>query len=106
MGTSNARCYFVSYIYTIIKTNLQIILDFSTWNVRNCNPLIDVLEEWMPVLPPWIMDNVIDQLVLPRLTAEVTIWNPLTDTTPIHVWIHPWIPLLGIIFAINSDYYH
>lgn len=21
-------------------------------------------------------------------------WNPLTDTVPIHSWIHPWLPLL------------
>ena len=22
-------------------------------------------------------------------------WNPLTDTTPIHTWLHPWLPPLG-----------
>lgn len=21
-------------------------------------------------------------------------WNPLTDTVPIHSWIHPWLPLM------------
>lgn len=33
-------------------------------------------------------------LVLPKLTLEVEDWNPLTDTVPIHTWIHPWLPLL------------
>ena len=27
--------------------------------------------------------------------AEVEVWNPLTDMTPIHTWLHPWLPPLG-----------
>ncbi len=22
-------------------------------------------------------------------------WNPVQDTTPIHTWLHPWLPPLG-----------
>lgn len=25
---------------------------------------------------------------------KVENWNPLTDTVPIHSWIHPWLPLM------------
>lgn len=25
---------------------------------------------------------------------QVDNWNPLTDTVPIHSWIHPWLPLM------------
>jgi hypothetical protein len=31
-------------------------------------------------------------------------WNPMTDTVPIHAWIHPWLPLLGLLFCFTS--YH
>lgn len=48
----------------------------------------------MPLLPNWILENILDLLVLPKLTLEVEEWNPLTDTVPIHTWIHPWLPLL------------
>lgn len=48
----------------------------------------------MPLLPNWILENILDMLVLPKLTLEVEEWNPLTDTVPIHTWIHPWLPLL------------
>jgi len=41
------------------------------------------------------MQHVLEQLVLVRLQAEVELWNPLTDTTPIHTWLHPWLPPLG-----------
>lgn len=27
--------------------------------------------------------------------AEVDAWNPLTDTVPVHAWIHPWLPFMG-----------
>ncbi|KAA8592292.1 hypothetical protein FQN60_017747 [Etheostoma spectabile] len=27
-------------------------------------------------------------------SSRVDNWNPLTDTVPIHSWIHPWLPLL------------
>lgn len=25
---------------------------------------------------------------------QVENWNPLTDTVPIHSWVHPWLPLM------------
>lgn len=48
----------------------------------------------MPLLPSWILENILDLLILPKLTLEVEEWNPLTDTVPIHTWIHPWLPSL------------
>ena len=66
-----------------------------TWSPKTCSPLIDLLELWMPLLPPWVLDNILDQLVLPRLQREVSEWDPTTDPVPIHNWIHPWLPLMG-----------
>ncbi|CAF1686186.1 unnamed protein product [Rotaria magnacalcarata] len=28
------------------------------------------------------------------LHCEVDSWNPLTDSIPIHSWVHPWLPLM------------
>ena len=33
--------------------------------------------------------------IMPKLQTEVEKWDPLTDTVPIHSWIHPWLPLMG-----------
>lgn len=57
--------------------------------------MISLVEAWKPLLSHWILDNIYDQLIMPKLIKEVNNWNPLTDTMPIHLWIHPWIPLLG-----------
>lgn len=72
-----------------------IFLFSRNWNVRDCDPVIDLVEVWIPVLPSWILENIQDQLILPRLMQEVENWNPLTDTMPIHAWLHPWLPLMG-----------
>ncbi|GFN93720.1 tuftelin-interacting protein 11 [Plakobranchus ocellatus] len=65
------------------------------WSVRDTDPMTLLLETWRPALPAWVLENILDQLVLPRLLQEVENWNPLTDTTPIHCWLHPWLPLMG-----------
>ena len=67
----------------------------NKWSVRECDALLEVLEVWMPVLPSWILSNILEQLVFPKLQHEVESWNPLTDTIPIHAWLHPWLPLMG-----------
>lgn len=73
-------------------------LCFRNWNARVWSPLVELLDTWTPLLPPWIMNNILEQLVLPRLQSEVDAWNPLTDTLPVHSWIHPWLPLMGDYF--------
>ncbi|XP_057340209.1 tuftelin-interacting protein 11-like [Microplitis mediator] len=65
------------------------------WTCRQPDPLIELIENWMHLIPSWIMDNILEILVLNKLTLEVEEWNPLTDTVPIHTWIHPWLPLMG-----------
>ena len=67
----------------------------KVWQVRDYEPMIEVMEGWLPLLPVWIKNNVLDQMVMPRLQTEVENWNPLTDTVPIHAWLHPWLPILG-----------
>jgi tuftelin-interacting protein 11 len=43
------------------------------------------------VLPEFILDNIIDQLVLPKINRAVSDWNPRTDPVMIHKWILPWL---------------
>ncbi|MGH0140691.1 UNVERIFIED_CONTAM: hypothetical protein FKN15_044715 [Acipenser sinensis] len=66
----------------------------TLWQPRNCGPMVDFLESWAPILPIWILENILEQLIFPKLQREVESWNPLTDTVPIHSWIHPWLPLM------------
>ncbi|XP_068019378.1 tuftelin-interacting protein 11 [Melanerpes formicivorus] len=66
----------------------------AQWQPRNCGAMVDFLDSWVNVVPIWMLENILDQLVFPKLQKEVESWNPLTDTVPIHSWIHPWLPLM------------
>eukprot|EP00696_Hemimastix_kukwesjijk_P001717 gnl/Hemi2/12104_TR4131_c0_g1_i1.p1 gnl/Hemi2/12104_TR4131_c0_g1~~gnl/Hemi2/12104_TR4131_c0_g1_i1.p1 ORF type:complete len:415 (-),score=103.50 gnl/Hemi2/12104_TR4131_c0_g1_i1:97-1182(-) len=71
----------------------------NEWATRDFEPCVALMESWQPVIPRPIFETLIDQLIFPRLQREVDSWNPRADTVPIHVWIHPWLPLLGARIA-------
>ena len=65
------------------------------WRCKEAESMVDLLDRWEPLLPEWIMDNILVQLILPRIQSQVDAWNPLTDPFPIHAWIHPWLSRLS-----------
>ncbi|CAL8071986.1 unnamed protein product [Calicophoron daubneyi] len=68
----------------------------NDWDPRDCESLLDVLEAWKPLLSEEMLEQrILNQLVLPKIQEAVFSWNPLTDTVPIHTWLHPWLPWFG-----------
>lgn len=65
------------------------------WKVKDGDQCIAVIEAWVYLIPEWVLANILDQLIMPKLQTAVEYWNPLTDPTPIHSWLHPWLPLMG-----------
>lgn len=80
-------------IYELIIPKVQSAIE--VWDPRNPDVCIDLIEAWMYVMPQKAVDHLLYGLVLRKLDAQVSEWNPQKDTLPIHVWIHPWLPLLG-----------
>jgi tuftelin-interacting protein 11 len=67
----------------------------SNQSIKKCShKCTDLLNAWQNLLPPWILKNILDQIILPKLISETEEWNPTQDTVPIHVWIHPWLPFM------------
>ncbi|KAL0268830.1 UNVERIFIED_CONTAM: hypothetical protein PYX00_010643 [Menopon gallinae] len=67
----------------------------ANWDCKKPESVMRLIEVWAPLIPRWIADHVLEQLILPRITLHVHEWDPMTDTMPIHAWIHPWLPLLS-----------
>lgn len=73
----------------------------TEWNPRNHVPMAALLDTWSAMLPEWMLDNILEQILLTRLTQAVAEWDPLTDIYPIHSWILPWASILGSKMETN-----
>lgn len=65
------------------------------WRVRDAEPGLRLVERFRATLSPEIADEVAMQLVLPRLRSEIDGWDPRADRTSPHLWVHPWLDVLG-----------
>ena len=67
----------------------------TTWDVHQVEPCLSLMETWQPVVPEYIFEHVLFDILLPRLSAGVDAWNPRRDPVHLHFWFHPWLTLLG-----------
>ena len=74
------------------------------WDVTEPDGAIAFSEAWREVLPGWIMANVREQLILPRLQRQIEAWaaEDKTKAAPLHTWLHPWLPLVALALSAVS----
>ena len=75
-------------VYPKIRMALQ-----GHWDVLEAKAAVELLEEWGALFPTRFRGDLLD-LVVQRLSRAVEQWDPRTATVNIHVWLHPWLPLL------------
>lgn len=83
------RCIWEGWMPSIRRAALA-------WNPRTDGPImINLVKVWLNLLPRWIGENLLEQVITPRIKELVDQWNPLTDRIPIESWLLPWHPIMG-----------
>lgn len=76
----------------------------NTWQPSDPTPILALYSSWQSsgLLPDFISDNLLDQLVLPKLKRAVSDWIPprkgkrkSSNTTALHHILFPWLEYAG-----------
>ncbi|KAF1822160.1 TFP11-domain-containing protein [Dissoconium aciculare CBS 342.82] len=97
-----ATSAYESMIYTIWLPKLRVAV--TQWDVIESGWLTSLTHAWRSVLPAFVFSNLLDQLIVPKLSAALQAWDPRKRThrhkhvdlkyTPPHTWLFPWLPFL------------
>ncbi|KAG0637523.1 GC-rich sequence DNA-binding factor-like protein-domain-containing protein [Tuber brumale] len=96
---SKSTTHYESMMFSLWLPKVRSAIN-NDWNVHKPAPVLEVLDVWTSLLPPFIHANILDQLVLPKLRAAVADWNPRVSKgkkarQPPHLWVFQWLPYLG-----------
>ncbi|MCJ1410389.1 hypothetical protein MMC19_004474 [Ptychographa xylographoides] len=90
--------YYETMIYTLWLQPVRTAIT-NTWDPHDPTPLTTLFTIWQPLLPGFVLSNLIDQLIIPRLIASLSSWKPTSkrhhhQSAPPHTWLFPWLPHL------------
>lgn len=74
----------------------------NEWHATSPLRATRVLDEWTDLLPPFVFDNVMDQLLLPKVMAVIDDWNAGAAHS-LHSLVFPWLPHLNARFNSVMD---
>ncbi|KAF9499348.1 TFP11-domain-containing protein [Pleurotus eryngii] len=91
---------FESLLWNVWLPRVRSVLN-NEWVPENPNPAIRLYEAWSSILPRYIRDNILDQLILPKVRRAVEMWKPKTGQegdsyVSLKSLIFPWLPHLGL----------
>lgn len=66
----------------------------NDWKAHHPRGAVELLSTWRPILPQYLWDNILDQILLPKLKRAVDGWDH-THRVSLHHILFPWLPVLG-----------
>jgi tuftelin-interacting protein 11 len=86
---------FESLLWTIWLPKVRTSIN-NEWSPDIPQQAVKLYEVWSSFLPPFIRDNLLDQLILPKVQKAVTDWNPKNSKVSLQAIVFPWLPYIGL----------
>ncbi|KAI5995452.1 GC-rich sequence DNA-binding factor-like protein-domain-containing protein [Pisolithus albus] len=68
----------------------------NEWNPEDPTPAVKFYETWAGFLPGFVRDNILDQLIIPKISHAIGSWDPKHPTVSLQRLVFPWLPHLGL----------
>ena len=68
----------------------------NDWSPEDPVPAVKLYEVWSTFLPPFIRDNLLDQLILPKVQKAVADWSTKKSKVSLQAIVFPWLPHVGL----------
>ncbi|KAL6217232.1 hypothetical protein ACLB2K_010449 [Fragaria x ananassa] len=94
------KCYYTELVREIVLSEVR-MTGLNSWQAEEPEPMLAFLEAWKELLPGSVVHDILDMVVLPELRVSIQLWEPNLGSVPIHLWVHPWLPLL---FELGNAY--
>ncbi|KAG1876450.1 GC-rich sequence DNA-binding factor-like protein-domain-containing protein [Suillus subalutaceus] len=86
---------FESLLWNVWLPKVRTCLN-NEWSPEDPTPAVKLYEAWSTFLPAFVRDNILDQLILPKVSKAVADWSPKRSTVSLHALVFPWLPYLGL----------
>ena len=70
----------------------------NDWSPDSPQSAVKLYEVWSSFLPPFVHDNLLDQLILPKIQKAVMDWNARHTKVSLQAIVFPWLPHVGLRF--------
>ncbi|PWN49414.1 TFP11-domain-containing protein [Violaceomyces palustris] len=92
--TTNVMTPFESLLWNSWMPKMRSCIN-NDWKVEEASSAVELVESWRGIIPRFIMDNILDQLILPKLKAAISDWDPRRSKASLHRIVFPWISVFG-----------
>lgn len=89
--SENPMTPFESLLWNIWLPKVRTAIN-NEWMSDEPRPAVKLFETWSPYLPAFIRDNLLDQLILPKVHKAVRDWNIRRSKVSLQTIVFPWLP--------------
>ena len=73
----------------------QVRTSIVRWEPRDPDKILEFVATWRSEVTTLLWENVMEQLIIPKVNNAVNSWDPYNETVRIDTWLLPWLPIIG-----------